>query len=168
MPCVLPVVALKFRQIALLNKENQFLDSLSYFLGIISFTTLIGILVNFLSYSGNQLGWGFQFQSPNYVLFLIFLFLLIGLNLVGFNYKSLYKISTFGNFFNINTKNYFLKSYVSGALLVLIASPCTGPFMGSALGFSLSQPFFYHFIDIFFSWLWIRASNFYFLNFFQI
>ena len=92
MPCVLPVVALKFRQIALLNKENQFLDSLSYFLGIISFTTLIGILVNFLSYSGNQLGWGFQFQSPNYVLFLIFLFLLIGLNLVGFNYKSLYKI----------------------------------------------------------------------------
>ena len=107
MPCVLPVVALKFRQIVLLNKENKFLDSLSYFLGIISFTTLIGILVNFLSYSGNQLGWGFQFQSPNYVLFLIFLFLLIGLNLVGFNYKSLYKISTFGNFLNIKTKNYF-------------------------------------------------------------
>ena len=71
MPCVLPVVALKFRQIALLNKENQFLDSLSLPC-IISFTTLIGILVNFLSYSGNQLGWGFQFQSPNYVLFLIF------------------------------------------------------------------------------------------------
>ena len=167
MPCVLPVVALKFRQIALLNKENQFLDSLSYFLGIISFTTLIGILVNFLSYSGNQLGWGFQFQSPNYVLFLIFLFLLIGLNLVGFNYKSLYKISTFGNFFNINTKNYFLKSYVSGALLVLIASPCTGPFMGSALGFSLSQPFFITLLIFFFLGFGLGLPIFIFSIFFK-
>ena len=167
MPCVLPVVALKFRQITLLNKEKKFFDSLSYFLGIISFTTLIGILVNFLSFSGNQLGWGFQFQSPNYVLFLIFLFLLIGLNLVGFNYKSLYKISTLGNFFNINTKNYFFKSFISGALLVLIASPCTGPFMGSALGFSLSQPFFVTLLIFFFLGFGLGLPIFIFSIFFK-
>jgi thiol:disulfide interchange protein DsbD len=167
MPCVLPVVALKFRQLALLNKESKFFDSLSYFLGIISFTTLIGVLINFLSYSGNKLGWGFQFQSPNYVLFLIFLFLLIGLNLVGFNYKSLHKVSTFGNFFNINTKNYFLKSYISGALLVLIASPCTGPFMGSALGFSLSQPFFITLLIFFFLGFGLGLPIFIFSIFFK-
>jgi thiol:disulfide interchange protein DsbD len=87
--------------------------------------------------SGQQIGWGFQLQSPPFVVLLSGLFLLVALNLFGvFEVgQSLTAVA------NLETKaSGVTASFWSGALATIVATPCTAPFMGSALGFALGQP----------------------------
>ena len=139
MPCVFPVLSLKILHFAQHAGAPRRLvaGGLAYTLGVVgSFVALAGLLI-FLRESGEQLGWGFQLQSPFVVAFLAALFTMIGLNLAGvFEIGSLLPSSLASK----RAKNPLLDDALSGMLAVAVASPCTAPFMGAALGAALTLP----------------------------
>jgi thiol:disulfide interchange protein DsbD len=140
MPCVLPVVSIKvlgFIKQSGGSRREALKQSLIFMLGVlVAFWVLAGFILVLRS-SGNQLGWGFQLQSPVFIGALVSLFFLMGLNLFG-----LYEVGSSFVQLNDATKNHkgALKSFLSGILATIVAAPCTAPFMGSAMGYALSQP----------------------------
>ncbi len=140
MPCVLPVLSLKVFSLmkhAGDNPKAAWIQGAAFTAGVVvSFWALAGLLL-FLRAAGNHLGWGFQMQSPGFVLVLIFLFFLLGLNLLGvFEIgASLVGLDAraAGRFHGLTS------SFLNGALATVAATPCTAPFMGSALGFAAQQ-----------------------------
>ena len=140
MPCVFPVLSLKALSLAAPghgNREKLRLEGLAFGAGVIAtFIALAGLLLA-LRAAGEQFGWGFQLQSPAMVTALALLFFVLALNLSGaFEFTALVPSSA-GNW---SAKNRYLNAALSGVLAVVIASPCTAPFMGAALGFALAQP----------------------------
>ena len=138
MPCVFPILSIKILNLATLGAthNNKYLHGLAYTLGILLSFVLIGSLLMILRDTGESLGWGFQLQSPIFVGFIVYLFVLIGLSLSGW--------FTFGNNFmgwgqKTTQGNDLSSSFMTGLLATVVASPCTAPFMGTALGFALTQ-----------------------------
>ena len=140
MPCVFPVLSIK--ALSLINvphkEEKQArLNGLSYTAGILLSFGLVAIILIFLRNGGEEIGWGFQLQNPIVVSVLAYLMFIIGLNLSGcFEFSS--KLSGIGQ--NLTTKSGHKGSFFTGVLATLVATPCTAPFMGVAIGFSLTQP----------------------------
>ncbi len=139
MPCVLPVLSLKimaFVQHAG-DRGRAWRHGAAYTLGVLlSFWALAGALL-LLRAGGAQVGWGFQLQSPAFVVFLACLFFVIGLNLFGVFEVGL-SLTTAGG--ALQGRSGLMSSLAGGALATIVATPCTAPFMGSALGFGLTQP----------------------------
>jgi thiol:disulfide interchange protein DsbD len=140
MPCVFPVLGIKilgFVQQSGNDKRKIRLHGWSFASGIfISLWLLVSILF-LVRNSGESAGWGFQFQHPWFVLILIAVMFSFSLNLFG-----LFEIGTSltGAGSKLQSKEGLPGSFFSGILAVLVATPCTGPFMGPALGFALSGP----------------------------
>ena len=139
MPCVFPVLAIKvlaFAQHAD-DKAAHRANGLAYTAGVVlSFVALGGLLLG-LRAAGEQLGWGFQLQSPGVVAALAVLFTLIGLNLAGlFEFGSVLpsRVAT------LQAKNPTADAFLTGVLATAIASPCTAPFMGASLGLAIGLP----------------------------
>ncbi len=138
MPCVFPVLAIKV--VSFVNVKDQrtrVATGLAYTAGVTLSFLALGALLLGLRAAGEQLGWGFQLQSPAVVASLAVLFTLIGLNLAG--------LFEFGNFLpgrlrNLQASNPTIDSFLSGVLAAAIASPCTAPFMGAALGYAIGLP----------------------------
>ena len=138
MPCVFPVLAIKV--VSFVNVKDQrtrVAAGLSYTAGVTLSFLALGALLLALRAAGEQLGWGFQLQSPAVVAGLAILFTLLGLNLAG--------LFEFGNFFpsrvtSLQAKNPTVDSFLSGVLATAIASPCTAPFMGASLGYAVGLP----------------------------
>jgi thiol:disulfide interchange protein DsbD len=103
---------------------------------VVSFWILAGVMLT-LRAGGAQLGWGFQLQSPAFVACLAALFFLLALNLLGVFEMGLRVQSLAGA---VATRKLGLDAFLSGVLACLVATPCTAPFMGAALGFTLAQP----------------------------
>ncbi|MFZ5550953.1 MAG: protein-disulfide reductase DsbD family protein [Pseudomonadota bacterium] len=139
MPCVFPVLSLKVFGFAAHAHERRLLAAggLAYTAGVIvSFVALAGLLLA-LRAAGGQLGWGFQLQSPPFVAGLALLFTLIGLNLLGvFELGGVLP----GSLGGLQVRHPVVDHALTGVLAVLIASPCTAPFMGAALGAALTLP----------------------------
>jgi thiol:disulfide interchange protein DsbD len=140
MPCVFPVLSIKALALAAPghgNKHKLRLEGLAFSAGVIAtFVLLAGMLLAFRA-AGEQFGWGFQLQSPAVVTGLAVLFFVLALNLSGaFEFASLVPSSAAG----WTAHNPVVNAALSGVLAVVIASPCTAPFMGAALGFALAQP----------------------------
>ncbi|CAN5470596.1 thioredoxin family protein [soil metagenome] len=139
MPCVFPVLAIKvvgFTQHASDQRARR-LDGAAYSAGVVASFAALGLLVVALRGAGQQLGWGFQLQMPGVVAALAVLFSLIGLNLVGvFEFRQL--IPT--RLASLQSSHPVLNAFLSGVLAVVVASPCTAPFMGAALGFAVGLP----------------------------
>ncbi|MBN1587535.1 MAG: thioredoxin family protein [Candidatus Omnitrophica bacterium] len=139
MPCVLPVLSLKI--LSLVEKthhkgEKPWQHGLVFGAGVlVSFWILAGLLLA-LRAGGAQLGWGFQLQSPPFLVALSCLFFLLGLSLFGVFEIGL-SISTQSA--KASRKTGFTGSFLSGFLATAVATPCTAPFMGSALGYGLTQ-----------------------------
>ncbi len=140
MPCVFPILALKVMGLVQANAESpaqRRLHGLSYTAGVlVSFLLVAGVLLALRS-AGAALGWGFQLQSPWVVASLIYLFFILGLSLSGF--------VEFGGRWvgagqGLTEKGGAVGSFFTGVLAVIVASPCTAPFMGAAMGFALVQP----------------------------
>jgi DsbC/DsbD-like thiol-disulfide interchange protein/cytochrome c biogenesis protein CcdA len=125
MPCVLPILSIKVLGFA--QGHARLRDAWLYVAGVlVSFWLLAGVLVG-LRALGQQLGWGFQLQSPVTVAVLAGFFLLLALNLSGvFELKLSFAGGSSGHF-------------LSGVLAVVVASPCTAPFMGAALGYAVLE-----------------------------
>jgi thiol:disulfide interchange protein len=139
MPCVFPVLAIKvvgFTQHATDQRARR-LDGAAYSAGVIASFAALGLLVIALRSAGQQLGWGFQLQIPGVIAALAVLFSLIGLNLAGvFEVRQL--VPT--RLASLQSSHPVLNAFLSGVLAVVVASPCTAPFMGAALGFAVGLP----------------------------
>lgn len=140
MPCVFPVLSIK--AISLIGQAGQAkrevrLHGLAYGAGVVvSFWVMAGVLIA-LRAGGEKLGWGFQLQSPAFTAALALLLFGMALNLVGvFEFSS--ALSGVGS--DLATKGGLLGSFFTGVLATVVATPCTAPFMGTALGFALAQP----------------------------
>ena len=138
MPCVFPVLAIKV--VSFVNVKDQATrvkTGLAYTAGVTLSFLALGALLLGLRAAGEQLGWGFQLQSPAVVAGLAVLFTLLGLNLAG--------LFEFGSFLpsrlaSLQAKNPTVDSFLSGVLATAIASPCTAPFMGASLGYAVGLP----------------------------
>jgi len=142
MPCVFPVLSLKAMALANSNSSNsQRSESLWYTAGVVVSFLIIATTLIALRAAGQALGWGFQLQSPWLIGALVFLFVAIGLNLTGaFQIGTrLMGLGQQSSAFS-NSSSGAQNSFATGVLAVLIASPCTAPFMGVALGYAIVQP----------------------------
>ena len=139
MPCVFPVLSLKVLGFShhAHDRRALLLGGLGYTAGVVlSFVALAALLLG-LRAGGEQLGWGFQLQSPGVVAVLAALFTLIGLNLVGvFEVGSLLPSSVAA----ARARHPVVDALLTGVLAVAVASPCTAPFMGAALGLAVTLP----------------------------
>lgn len=138
MPCVFPVLAIKV--VGFVNEKSQaarLTSGLAYSAGVVLSFLALGALLLGLRAAGDQLGWGFQLQSPAVVAALAALFTLLGLNLAG-----LFEFGTIlpSRAMNLQSKNPGVNAFLSGVLATAIASPCTAPFMGASLGYAVGLP----------------------------
>jgi DsbC/DsbD-like thiol-disulfide interchange protein/cytochrome c biogenesis protein CcdA len=139
MPCVFPVLFLK--GLALVNSGNEERQALRmhgmvYATGIlVSFWALVAVLLG-LRAAGATLGWGFQFQSPVFLALMAGLLFFLGLSLAGQFEIGLTLTSAGGS---VAAKQGYTGSFFTGVLAVVVATPCTAPFMGAAVGYALSQ-----------------------------
>ena len=138
MPCVFPVLSLKVLGFATRQDDRATMrrEALAFAAGVIVTFVLLAMMLLALRAAGQELGWGFQLQSPVVVTALAVLFFALGLNLAGvFEFGQLAPAAWRG----WTSSNRTLDAFGSGVLAVVVASPCTAPFMGAALGFALSQ-----------------------------
>lgn len=139
MPCVLPVLAIKLLGFAQHSRQHRAhrVAGMSYTVGVVLSFVLLGGVVLLLRASGEQLGWGFQLQSPWVVSGLAVLFTLIALNFLGlFDMGQLLPASWMSH----QAKHPVMDAFLSGVLAVAVASPCTAPFMGASLGLAMTLP----------------------------
>lgn len=139
MPCVFPVLSLKAVALAQRaeGRGRQLAGGIAYTVGVVaSFLALAGGLLA-LRAGGALVGWGFQLQSPLFIAALALLFTLIGLNLLG-----VFEVGTLlpGRVAAYRARNPLLDDALTGAVAVAIASPCTAPLMGAAVGAALAAP----------------------------
>jgi thiol:disulfide interchange protein DsbD len=139
MPCVFPVLSLKVLSLASSGKASrreQRLHGLSYTAGVmLAFLTLAAVLLT-LQASGSAIGWGFHLQKPWFVAGLIYLFFVMGLSLSG---VVEFGTSIMGAGLGLQEREGYSGSFFTGVLASVVASPCTAPFMGAALGFAFTQ-----------------------------
>jgi len=140
MPCVFPVISLKilgFVKQAGDHPRAVWHHGLLFASGVVvSFWILAGLLLA-LRAGGANIGWGFQLQSPGVLIALSLLFFTLALNLFGI-FEVGMSLTSAGGAANSDTG--WIGSVLSGALATVIATPCTAPFMGVALGYALTQP----------------------------
>ena len=139
MPCVLPVLAIKllgFAQHSRAHRAHR-IAGMAYTAGVVLSFLLLGAGVLALRAAGEQLGWGFQLQSPVVVSVLAVLFTLIALNLFGLFEFGQILPSRLASF---QYKHPVMDAALSGVLAVAVASPCTAPFMGASLGLAMTLP----------------------------
>ena len=139
MPCVLPVLAIKllgFAQHSRAHRAHR-IAGMAYTAGVVLSFLLLGAGVLALRAAGEQLGWGFQLQSPLVVSVLAVLFTLIALNLFGLFEFGQILPSRLASF---QYKHPVMDAALSGVLAVAVASPCTAPFMGASLGLAMTLP----------------------------
>jgi len=145
MPCVFPVLGIKvmgFVQHAQGDQRRLKLQGFAFLAGVVgSFWILAGLLIA-LRAGGASVGWGFQLQSPVFVTLLALMFLLMALNLSGVFEMGLRLQSAAGGIQTKQNRGPVVDAFLSGVLATIIATPCTAPFMGAALGYTLSQSAF--------------------------
>ncbi len=140
MPCVLPVLSLKVMSLiksSQYTRQQQQVHGLAYTAGIVlSFLILAAVLIG-LRAAGQGIGWGFQLQSPWFVAALVYLLFALALSLSGVLEIGT-SLTRAGNLLT-GTSGYS-GSFFTGVLATVVATPCTAPFMGTAMGFALTQP----------------------------
>jgi thiol:disulfide interchange protein DsbD len=137
MPCVFPVISLKVLSLVEDREHGHFRSAgLFYSLGVFTCFFILVFLLLLIKAAGAQLGWGFQLQYPSFVAFLACLFFVLGLNLLGvFDWGG----GLMGKGQSMSAKKGASGAFFSGLLAVVVATPCTAPFMGAAMGYALSQ-----------------------------
>ena len=137
MPCVLPILALKALSLvkkAEASRKAAARQGFAYTTGVVASFMIIAAGMLALKASGAAIGWGFQLQHSGFVGFLLVLILLISANLLG-----LFELPVFFGNRAMQTKDDTLGgSFLTGVLAVLVATPCTAPFMATAIGATLT------------------------------
>jgi thiol:disulfide interchange protein/DsbC/DsbD-like thiol-disulfide interchange protein len=140
MPCVFPVLAMKILGLTkIAHGDNKIARQYGFFyaLGVLTTFAFLGGLLFALNAIGGVIGWGFQLQDPSFLVFMIAILIALGFNLLGY-FEIGTNLQGFGS--GLAQKSGNMGAFFSGTLAVMVASPCTAPFMGSALGFAITQP----------------------------
>ncbi|MBX2806050.1 MAG: thioredoxin family protein [Hyphomicrobiales bacterium] len=139
MPCVFPVLTLKALSLVK-NADNasvRRVKGFAYFAGVLASFTLIAAALLALRAGGSVIGWGMQFQSPGFVLLMMALFLGLALNMSGvYHFGS--SVCNVGD--NLTRRSGLRGDFFTGVLATVVATPCTAPFMGAAMGYAFTQP----------------------------
>ena len=140
MPCVLPVLAIKVTHIVEhAGKNAQWKHGVAFAIGVLLTFWALALGLIALKQAGHVLGWGFQLQNPVFVLAISLVLLAVALDLVG-----LYEVGA--SFTKLAGKDGKRKglvgSFLTGVLATVVATPCTAPFMGSALAYTLDKSAF--------------------------
>ena len=139
MPCVLPVLSMRALNLVRQSQNNRksiLIGSLLYGAGVLVSLLILAVIVIILKMTGQLVGWGFQFQNPLFVMSLITIIFIFALSLFDvflINVPGMNKMAAASN------KTGWLGSFFNGIFAVLLATPCTAPFLGTALGFAFSQ-----------------------------
>ena len=142
MPCVFPVISLKVLSFVSMGGDDHTKirnHALAFVGGVMSTFLSIATALIIIRSSGSMIGWGYQLQSPVVVGILTLIMLGIGLILLT-NINIGAGLTTLGS--SVQSKNSYSGSFFTGVLAVVVASPCTAPFMGAAVGYALLQPSF--------------------------
>jgi thiol:disulfide interchange protein len=140
MPCVFPVLSIK--ALSLVSHAHYSAREIRrqgyvYTLGVLASFMALALFLILLKAGGDQIGWGFQFQSPVFVLTMAYLMFAVGLSLSGVFYVG---GSIAGAGAGLTQRPGYSGSFFTGVLATLVATPCTAPFMAAALGYALAQP----------------------------
>ena len=142
MPCVFPVISLKVLSFVSMGGDDHVKirnHALSFVGGVMSTFLSIATALIIIRSTGSMIGWGYQLQSPVVVGILTLIMLGIGLVLLT-NINFAAGLTTLGS--GVQSRNNYSGSFFTGVLAVVVASPCTAPFMGAAIGYALLQPSF--------------------------
>ena len=142
MPCVFPVLTMKAMSLTQTAGEGQAAlrrQGIAYAAGVVASFLLVATILLVLRSTGEAVGWGFQMQSPVVVTALLVLFFAMGLSLSGVVELGA-GLTGMGQ--GLTSKPGIAGSFMTGVLTTVVASPCTAPFMGAALGFAVMQPGF--------------------------
>ncbi len=146
MPCVFPVLFIKGLSLVQSSQHERHklrTHGWVYTLGIlVSFWVVVALLL-ILRAGGRQLGWGFQFQSPSFIAVIALLLFFLGLSLAGMFEVGL-SLTSKGS--SLAAQHGYAGSFFTGVLAMVVATPCTAPFMGAAIGYALSRSSFVSFI----------------------
>ncbi|HTF96056.1 MAG TPA: protein-disulfide reductase DsbD [Cellvibrio sp.] len=137
MPCVFPVLSIKVMSLAAADRARLAIHGWVYTLGIVTCFVAFAVALLLARKGGEAIGWGFQLQSPGLIAVLAYLFFVMGLSMSGLIH---FGGSLMGAGQNLTQKSGLSGSFFTGVLAAVVASPCTAPFMGAALGFALTQP----------------------------
>lgn len=137
MPCVFPVLSIKVMSLAAADRARLAIHGWAYTLGIVVCFVGFAVALLLARKGGEAIGWGFQLQSPGLIAALAYLFFVMGLSMSGLIH---FGSSLMGAGQNLTQKSGLSGSFFTGVLAAVVASPCTAPFMGAALGFALTQP----------------------------
>ncbi len=140
MPCVFPILSLKLLSVAQHahgHRSERAYHGLAYTAGVLASFAALGIALLALRAGGQAVGWGFQLQSPVFVAVLAYLLFAMGLSLSG--------VAGFGGALagvggRFAARSGLAGTFFTGVLATIVATPCTAPFMGAALGFALIAP----------------------------
>jgi thiol:disulfide interchange protein len=137
MPCVFPILSLKALNLARAGETEATArrEALAYAAGVIATCLALGAVLLILRAGGAAVGWAFQLQDPKVILLLLLLVTAIALNLAG-----LFQLRAITGGGRLAAKGGTFGAFFTGALAAFIATPCTGPFMGAALGAALVLP----------------------------
>ena len=137
MPCVFPMIGLKvlgFAKEAGASRRTVVLNGLLYSAGVIASFLALALLIIGLKSGGNSVGWGFQMQSPGFVLGTCVLMIVLGLSLAG-----VFEIGVGLGGVSAGEGDGRVATFLSGVLATVVATPCTAPGLGAALGFALDK-----------------------------
>ncbi len=143
MPCVFPVISLKALSLAKSAHSERTVaqrEAWAYAVGVFATFALLVAVLLVVKATGAALGWGFQLQNPIVIGLLALLLFAVGLNLIGM--LEVAGGSYQGTGATLAGRGSHTGSFFTGALAVLVATPCTAPFMASAIGYALAQPLF--------------------------
>ncbi|MEM6533619.1 MAG: thioredoxin family protein [Myxococcota bacterium] len=139
MPCVLPVLAIKvvsFTQLAHHRRSEVLPHTVAYGIAVVGSMAVLAMVVIGFKAAGSTIGWGFQFQSPLFVALVGAILVAFALNLFGVFEVS---VGAAGLTELANSASGVRRSFFEGVLAVVLATPCTAPLLGTAVGFALSQ-----------------------------
>jgi len=142
MPCVLPVIALKVLGFVKQSRENprkvRFLG-LVYTAGVLASFTVLALVIIGVQSAGQTASWGMQFQNPVFLVAITTLVTLVALNLFGVFEVTLHP-NAMGTASQLASKEGATGAFFNGVFTTVLATPCTAPFLGAALGFAFGQP----------------------------
>ena len=140
MPCVFPILSIKLMSVFSADQHNARVSFLTTAFGVISSFVLLGLIFILLQYSKVSIAWGMQFQQPYFLIFITLVIFLFMMNMFGqFEITLPNKLNNLSFFGSIN--NAYLKDFLNGFFATLMATPCSAPFVGTAITAAFTETY---------------------------
>ncbi|MFL2543057.1 MAG: protein-disulfide reductase DsbD family protein [Alphaproteobacteria bacterium] len=137
MPCVFPILSIKLMSVFSSEQKSARVSFFTTAFGIIFSFILLGLIFLFLQYFKFSISWGMQFQQPYFLIFITLVIFLFMMNM--FNQFEINLPSRVSNFSLLNNNNLYLKDFFNGFFATLMATPCSAPFVGTAITAAFTQ-----------------------------